>query len=209
MPLYPTILDTDPVTSGSHLADQRFRLTRIGELDSFLSKEVEERRKIQKKYQRAINITQGVSAGVGVAGLGMETAGITLIATGVGALPGIVLSALGAGAFVIDLAFAAIIRRCATKMAKHAAVMQVANTKLNSIHQLVSKAMIDSQISDEEFTLILNEVERYQTLKEEIRSKARSLAETDEAAKKEWIEKGRQEMRAQFAKHLGVTSPPK
>jgi hypothetical protein len=128
----------------------------------------------------------------------MEVPGIALLATGIGTIPGIVLSALGAGAFVVDLACAAITRKCIAKAMKHALVGQVALTKLNSVHRLVSMALNDGKISDEEFKLISDEVDRYQ-----IRSKA---LKDNEGKKEEWLEKGREEIRVQFAKHLGVTS---
>jgi hypothetical protein len=209
MKLYPTL--SSDATELPPSSDQNFRLARISELDAFLAKEVEDRRKMQKKYQRAVNITQGVSVGVGVVGLGLETAGIPLIATGVGAFPGIVLAALGAGAGLVDLACAAISRKFAAKAAKHAAVMQIARAKQNTIHQLVSKAMTDSNISDEEFKLITDEVEKYQAMKEEVRllrSNSSKTRASDESQKNEWIELGREEIRAQFEKHMATFGVP-
>ena len=44
--------------------------------------------------------------------------------------------------------------------------------KLNTIHSLVSRAMVDGFISDDEFRLIISEIEKYNKLKEEIRIKA-------------------------------------
>ena len=45
----------------------------------------------------------------------------------------------------------------------------LAKTKLNSIKTLVSQALIDLEISHEEYKSIINEEENYRRLKESIR----------------------------------------
>ena len=45
----------------------------------------------------------------------------------------------------------------------------MANSKLNSIETLVSPALIDLEISHEEFKTIVNEKEQYENMKENIR----------------------------------------
>lgn len=54
------------------------------------------------------------------------------------------------------------------KWQKHAAVIQVARIKLNTVHQHVYKVMNDSKILDIEFTHISDETECCLTMKEEI-----------------------------------------
>ena len=46
----------------------------------------------------------------------------------------------------------------------------LAKSKLNSIETLVSQAMIDMEISHEEFITILNEKSKYEKMKENVRS---------------------------------------
>ena len=47
----------------------------------------------------------------------------------------------------------------------------LAIAKLNTVHGHISKAVEDCHVSDEEYKLILDEVEKYRTMKEEIRHK--------------------------------------
>ena len=47
----------------------------------------------------------------------------------------------------------------------------LASSKLNSLEQIVSKALINSDISHEELALLINEEENYFRLKERIRKK--------------------------------------
>ena len=47
--------------------------------------------------------------------------------------------------------------------------MMLARSKLNSIESKVSEALINSEISHEEFMVIINEEKKYRALKESIR----------------------------------------
>ena len=55
------------------------------------------------------------------------------------------------------------------KKKKHNKGFMLANSKLNSIETLVSQALIDLEISHEEFKTIVNEKEQYENMKENIR----------------------------------------
>ena len=45
----------------------------------------------------------------------------------------------------------------------------LARSKLNSIESIISKALIDNEISPEDFEIVINEEEKYRELKESIR----------------------------------------
>ena len=60
----------------------------------------------------------------------------------------------------------------------------------------VSKALADDFISDEEFKLIMEEQEKYKTMKEEIRNNTKKKLKEEE--KESLIERGRQEARESF-----------
>ena len=47
----------------------------------------------------------------------------------------------------------------------------LAKSKLNSIDTLISQALIDMDISHEEFITILNEKDKYEMMKENLRNK--------------------------------------
>ena len=53
---------------------------------------------------------------------------------------------------------------------RHDKIIMLAKSKLNSIETLVSKALIDMEISHEEFITILKEKEKYEKTKENVRS---------------------------------------
>ena len=56
------------------------------------------------------------------------------------------------------------------KRKKHDKIVFLAKSKLNSIEVLISKALIDSVISHEDFVLINNMLKEYNKMKEEIKN---------------------------------------
>ena len=54
-------------------------------------------------------------------------------------------------------------------MKKHNKIIVLARSKLNSIESIISKALIDNEISPEDFEIVINEEEKYRELKESIR----------------------------------------
>ena len=56
------------------------------------------------------------------------------------------------------------------KKKKHDKIVLLAKSKLNSIEILISKALIDSNISHDEFILINNFLKEYDDMKEEIKN---------------------------------------
>ena len=56
------------------------------------------------------------------------------------------------------------------KKKKHDKILMLATSKLNSIETLISQALIDMDISHEEFITILKEKDKYEKMKENLRS---------------------------------------
>ena len=56
------------------------------------------------------------------------------------------------------------------KKKKHDKILMLAKGKLNSIETLVSQALIDIEISHEEFNAIIREKQKYERMKENVRN---------------------------------------
>ena len=74
----------------------------------------------------------------------------------------------------------------------------LASAKLDTIASHISKALMDDYISDEEFKLIMEELNKYKAMKEEIRNN--TMKKLKEEEKESLIEIGRQEARESFRK---------
>jgi hypothetical protein len=77
------------------------------------------------------------------------------------------------------------------------------------LHSHISKTLEDCAISDDEYKFILDEVDKYRAMKEEIRKKmAAGSSVLDEETKNELIKRVREEARASFIKKLASAMPP-
>ena len=56
------------------------------------------------------------------------------------------------------------------KKKKHDKILKLTKSKLNSIETLISQALIDMEISHEEFITILKEKDKYEKMKDNLRS---------------------------------------
>ena len=173
--LYPDLSNED---------GQNYRLQKISAIEQILINEKDARKALYKKYNRGINITDGVDttlisisvamAGAGIAVPFMLHLGIASIVTG-----------------SIGVCVKLIRRKLQSKAKKHDAIRNIAETKINSITDLISKALQDGQIAEKEFKMILDELKKYNELKDVTRSKQTGLSNDE---KNKLVESGKAEM---------------
>ena len=121
-----------------------------------------------------------------------------MLATGVGAPIALGLGISGAATGAISLFGNIAVRKTTLKAEKHLKIKIAASSKLDTIASHMSKAMMDNYISDEEIKLIMEELNKYKAMKEEIRSDTKKKLKTEE--EESLIERGRQEVRESFRK---------
>ena len=199
-PTLPTIREqpTAPnvVNGGSDDRGHSYRLKIIREVQEFLEEEIKNREAFSKKYFRIAKVVNMIDNGLIVITLGAEGTGAVLLSTGVGVPFAL---ALGIGGFVtgaISLIGNIFSKKATTKAEKHLKIKTLAMAKLDTIASHVSKAMMDDFISDEEFKLIMEEMNKYKALKEEVRNNTKKKLKTEE--EESLIERGRQEARESF-----------
>ena len=199
-PTLPTIREqpTAPnVVNG--VADDRghsYRLSYIRDVQKFLEEEIKKREAFSKKYFRISRIINIVDNGLVAVTLGAEGAGGVLLLTGVGAPFAAALAIGGVVVGGISIIGNFYSRKARTKAEKHLRISERAISKLDTITSHISKALMDDFISNEEFNLILEEMNKYKALKEEIRNNTKKKLKTEE--EESLIEKGRQEVRESF-----------
>ena len=200
--IYPSLPDireqpTAPgiVNGGRDDRGHSYRLKKIADIQKFFEDEIEKRDAFIKKYFRIakiVNIADNTLIGITVCA---EGAGAVLLATGVGAPFAVALGFSGVATGAISLIGNIFSKKATTKAEKHLKIKTLASAKLAS-H--ISKAMMDDYINDEEFKLIMGEMDKYKAMKEEIRSKTKKKLKTEE--EESLIERGRQEARESFRK---------
>ena len=152
------------------------------------------RASLYKKYRRGANVVDGLDTGLSVAGAAMVATGDGLLTTII-ATP--VATGLQAGAIAFGLLGAGgrfICRKLEAKARKHDQIQVLAVSKLNSIDDRISAALTDDKISEEEFHLILSEVDKYNQMKAEIRRGRQKEGGLPETEKKRLMNLMRDEM---------------
>ena len=171
---YPPLETTEDNHRLQHVAEVKFRL----------KKERNFRALLYKKYRRGVNAADGLDTALSVTSVGLAASGVGLLSTII-AMP--VAISLQAGAFVCGLLGVGgkvIGRRLQAKARKHDKIRVLPESKLNTIADHISVALNDDKISDEEFRLILSEVDNYNQMKAEIRGCQKQCLSEDE--KRSW-----------------------
>ena len=158
MTLYPP-LESGETHRLQHVAEVRFRL----------EKERDFRASMYKKYRRGANVADGINTALSVPSVGWAASGVGLLSTIIAAPVAI---GLQAGAIVCGLLGAggkSVGRRLQAKARKHDLIRGLAESKLNTLADCISVALNDDKITEEEFRLILSEVDKFNQMKAEIR----------------------------------------
>ena len=158
MTLYPP-LEEGETHRLQHVADLRFRL----------EKERDFRALMYKKYRRGAHVADGIHTALSVTSVGLAASGVGLLSTIIAAPVAIGLQAgatvcglLGPGGKLVG-------RRLQAKARKHDLIRGPAESQLNTIADRISVALNDDKIIEEEFRLILSEVDKYNQMKAKIR----------------------------------------
>ena len=179
---------------------QTYRLEHISEIQKQLQLERYKREQLAKKYKKAsasINVVDNVLV---VSSLGMGVAGIGLLSTIIAAPLTIALEGASVCVGLLSVIGSHVVKKLNKKAEKHNNIKVLADSKINTISSHISKALNDGEISDDEFKLILDELDKFNQMKKEIRLKI--TAELDAETKQSLIDQGRQQMQEKFEKMI-------
>ena len=192
--IYPKLPTAPPIEDQG----QGYRLQKINEIQTFLEKEVEKREALSKKYFRAAKIVDKVDTVLITITIGAGAGGISLLSTIVVAPAVIAIEGVALFTGLLSIIGKYSVKKSMSKAEKHEKIKTIASAKLDTISSHISKALIDNKVTDEEFRLILEKLEKYKVIKEEVRAKTKKkiATETEETL----IERGRQEARESFRK---------
>ena len=167
--------------------DLVYRLSRTNDLLNELNQEKKHYETVYKKYkifhktlyttQLACNSSSVISATC--------TAGS--LVTGFGAVTTVPLGFISVASGCVGILLGIFDQKALKKMKKHSKLVQLATT-MNS--EIIQKYLNDQQITKEEFSEVLKLLEKYYTLKEELRSKTQLIGNLD-TLKAEFIEQGK------------------
>ena len=176
--LYPELPESErsEETESSGASDQgvQFRLNKISEIRDFLENEVDQRDKLRRKYKTLWNVFYNTAQVSGVVALGSGGGAIGNMATGVGAVVSIPLGGVAIIGSVLSGVCVALGKATMKKVEKHESVKRTAESSLNTVNDLVSRALEDGIVSNEDFHHILREMENYRGHKAGIKHRTRA-----------------------------------
>ena len=184
------------VNGGSDDRGHSYRLNVIRDIQKFFEEEIKNREAFSKKYFRIAKVVNIVDNALITITIGAEGVGAILLATGAGAPFALALGISGAATGLISLIGNIFSKKATTKAEKHLKIKTLATAKLDTIASHVSKALMDDFVSPDEFNLVMEEMNKYKALKEEVRNNTKKKLKTEE--EESLIEKGRQEARESF-----------
>ena len=199
--LYPSLPDVRENPSAPAIDDNKdrghsHRLKIITNVLNFFEKESSDRDAFSKKYFRVAKYVSAIDSFLMGLTVCAEVAAAVSLSTGIGSPAALGLGIGGAVSGAISLFGNIVVRKTTIRAEKHLKIKILASAKLDTIASHVSKALMDDFISDEEFMLIMEELEKYKAMKEEIQSNAKKKLKEEE--KESLIERGRQEARESF-----------
>jgi hypothetical protein len=163
------VMKTDAVEGTAHA----YRLAKIVEIQKEIETERDKRAVLNTKYRKGVRVINVVDTISDLVALASGAATITVLSTIVAAPIAVALQALAVGAGVFSVIGRVVNRKLTLKSEKHRQIKTLAEAKLNTITDYVSKALEDGYISDEEYSLIQNELTKFNEMKEEIRSETK------------------------------------
>ena len=145
-------------------------LNKITEIESYFYKEINQRKSCSKKLSTYVAAFDYIDKILIV--LSATTGGVSIIS-----FTSIIGAPVGIASASFTLIFSlttGIIKKLLSitrnKKKKHNKILMLAKSKLNSIETLISQALIDMEISHEEFVTMLKEKDKYEKMKENVRS---------------------------------------
>ena len=157
-----------PNLSATSSNEQQFRLNKINEVKDYFVAEIKERELMSKRLSKYIASFDYFDKSLIVLSVTTGSISIASFSTVIGPPAGMT-STISSLAFSITTGIVKKLLKTTRNKKKHKIVL-LARSKLNSIENKISEALINNEISHEHFMTIINEKKKYRELKESIRT---------------------------------------
>ena len=154
-----------------NLSEQtKFRLSEIIGIENYFHQEINQRKSCSKKLSKYVTAFDYIDKILIV--LSATSSGVCIISSAsvVGAPVGIASASFTLIFSLTTGIVKKLLNITRNKKKKHDKILMLAKSKLNSIKTLVSQALIDMEISHEEFNAIIREKQKYDRMKENRRN---------------------------------------
>ena len=169
---------------------QQFRLNKINEIKDFYIAEIKQKELMSKILSKYIASFEYFDKSLIVLSVTTGSISVASFATVIGAPVGIVSASFSLISSIFTGIVKKLLKTTRNKKEKHDKIVMLARSKLNSIESKISEALINNEISHEDFMTIINEEKKYRELKESIRMMNSQRSDTE---KNNLIEEGKKQ----------------
>ena len=158
----------------------KIRLYKIPEIENYFIKKINQRKSCSKKLSKYVAAFDYIDKVLIVLGATSGGASIVSFTSVVGVPVGIVRASF---TLIFSLTIGIIKKLLSTtrnENKKHDKILMLPKSKLSGIETLISQALIDMEISHEEFVAIFKEKDKYEKMKESVRNVSEKLEEKTE-----------------------------
>ena len=149
--------------------EQQFRLNKINEIKDYFLAEIRERELISKNLSKYIASLDYFDKSLNVLSILSGSISVASFATVTGAPAGIIGAGCGFNFSITSGFVKNVLKIIRNKKKKHNEIIMLARSKLDSIENKISEAMMDNEFSHEDFETIINKEKKYRELKKNIR----------------------------------------
>ena len=161
--IYPNLNET-------LLSDQQhFKLNKINEIKDYFVAKIKERELMSKRLSKYIAFCDYFDKSLIVLSATSGSISIVSFATVIGTPVGIASASFSLAFSLSTGIVKKLLKATRDKKKKHNKIIRLDRSKLNSIERKVSEALINNEISHEDFRIIINEEKNHRELKESIR----------------------------------------
>ena len=148
----------------------KFRLDEISKIENYFIEEINKKKSCSKKLSKYVAVFDYIHQALII--LSAARGGVSIISftSIVGAPTGIASATLTLFFSLTTGIVKILLNMTRNKKEKHDKILMLAKSKLNRFETLVSQALTDMEISHEEFITILKEKDKYEKMKDSLRS---------------------------------------
>ena len=166
--VYPRITPSAPIEN-KEVSD--YRLKHIKDVKQELERTSDIRKSLRKRYSNLNSSLDYSNYALNTVSCISGVSSVSLLSTVVLVPVSVVLGGVSAGCGVASVIVTKLNKKFKHKQDKHRDIYNLCENKLNTINNILSKALNDGFISNEEFDLILKEEKHFREMKESIKSK--------------------------------------
>ena len=161
----------------------KFRQSEIIGIENYFYQEINQRKTCSKKLNKYVAAFNYIDKVLIV--LSATTSGVSIISfrSIVGAPVGIASASFTLFFSLTTGIFKKLLNITRNKKKKHDKILMLAKSKLSSTETLISQALNDMEISHEEFITILKEKDKYERMKDNLRSESEKCMSNDTSSK--------------------------